>query len=929
MLRYKVKIASDTQYVPIEFDDFYLSPDYTMFSGITTSSSNLNTGDMVRFSAGGTKDTAYVTTESFVRQGNVLYYEYFPINRDTYYGRDVMHILYNGVVYYYNEGGFTVKDLYGDVDDEEYTGYIFVPCDEDAEEVLLPMNAYIEDGKVQIGDDICYVDLDSQDAPVLKYNYMSMQMDEYNGSSITVNLLNREEWESFTRFYVYPNNLSPLEVNDSTPIYLEGFIKIGNAQYNIEANDDTSKESQTVVKVYDNTFQVSGLTACYGVLDFYASPADTLRVYLDETHRVRVENVYTGGKRGDHISLVFDYNSEFSEYEIGENDIVLAKSLRGKITTVDIETGNDGKQYITFGTNKYEVIPNLFDSVVINGVEYKFEYRKSDGGVDYGVILINGSYVPLELNGNTAKRMNNVFYLADDGYPQYGSQQTPYVVNTYDGVRINGEEYKVYKTDGVSTHVNIERNDTYRFKCVGYTGIGSYVLEPVMKGFDISDEEIEEKRIEICTDVGLNYTDYAFYLVKNTFGVNEIDYRKVYDEQIEFNPDMTPISSEDTYSPQSGDMEEFATAPIEDEFTLEKVADYYTLPLLLNNTSRGNIFQEDILMNTLYKQEVKKAIQEPIDFEKDIYYPAIAYKTSDDEMSNMLYELVDTIEINLHFRNRNLNTWKIYENGNNCNWFVTDRYPYRNKNVTEGDKLERTSDLIGLLKFTNNDVLNRSNKIAKSFIRISFYNSPDPGTRLLLGTYTVFMDENELYRKNGLYGNFENVVMGGSATTISVGTEELESAGSSNYTFDPERRLDCRFIIEDPRKSKTSSEGFHMYMYKGYSNGLHEETVYMNVEFNHAGVGKRTPFYLPMSWDGNEPKKLLSLKDDLPELLKGIPIDEYYKMSSIPVRLIYSEEHKKYLYYLPEECSNTTVGREEKRMVLNLYEVKINEDETN
>lgn len=923
--RYKVKMSSDTKYVPIAFDDFYLSPDYTLFSGITTSSSNLNTGDMVRFNAGGEEDIAYVTTESFVRQGNVLYYEIFRISRDTYYDREIIHVMYNGVVYYYNEenGGFFVKDLY-DLGDSEF---IFVPCDSDAEEVLLPVNAYIEDGMVQIGDDICYVDLDSQDDPVLKYNYMSMRMDEYNGSGITVNLMDREDWESFTRFYVYPNNLVPLDVIESAPTYLQGFITIGDEQYDIKVADDTVIDSTTYVDVNGKILDVSGLTACYGVFDFYKIQADSLRVYLDANHRVRVENSYMGGKIGDHVSVNFDYDNEFTDYNFGNGDIILAKSLRGKTTTVEIETGGDGKQYVTFGTNKYEVIPNLFDSVVINGTEYKFEYRKSSDGVDYGVILINGSYIPLEINGDTAKRMTNVFYLGEDGYPQYGAQQTAYNIKQYDGVRIDGEEYKVLKTDGVSTHVNIERNMTYRFMCTEYTGYGSYVLEPDMKGFDISPEKIEEKRIDICTDVALNYKDYAFYRIKTTFGRNEVDYRKVYDEQLAYNSGMTPISSDDVYSPQVGDDTEFVIKSISDEFVLEKVADYYTIPLLLNTTNRGNIFQEDILMNTLYKQEVKKAIQEPLDFEKDIYYPAIEYKSSDSS-SSILYELVDTIEINLHFRTRNLNTWKIYENGGNCNWFVTDRYPYRNKNSSDGDKLERTSDLLGLLKFTDNDVFNRSNKIAKSFLRITFYNSPDPGTRLLLGTYTVFMDENEIYRKSGLYGNFENVIMGGSATTVSVGTEEVEYNGFNDYTFDPERRLDCRFIIEDPRRSTTSSEGFHMYMYKGYSNGLHEETIYMNVEFNHAGVGKRIPFYMPMSWDGNEPQRLLSLKDDLPELLSGIPIEEYYKMVSIPIRLIYSEQHKKYLYYLPEECANTSVGREEKRIVLNLFEVKINEDET-
>lgn len=146
--------------------------------------------------------------------------------------------------------------------------------------------------------------------------------------------------------------------------------------------------------------------------------------------------------------------------------------------------------------------------------------------------------------------------------------------------------------------------------------------------------------------------------------------------------------------------------------------------------------------------------------EKDVYYPCLK--------SGNTFKAIDEIVFNLHFRTRDLESWKVIQddsveignangnslilskNYNECNWFVTDFYDYADKiNDSENGKtLQMTSDLIGLLNFTDDDVRYRKKKIGKSFLRLSFYSTTNPQTQVLLSTSTIFMDENKLFKNS-------------------------------------------------------------------------------------------------------------------------------------------------------------------------------------
>jgi hypothetical protein len=64
--------------------------------------------------------------------------------------------------------------------------------------------------------------------------------------------------------------------------------------------------------------------------------------------------------------------------------------------------------------------------------------------------------------------------------------------------------------------------------------------------------------------------------------------------------------------------------------------------------------------------------------------------------------------------------------------------------------------------------------------------------------------------------------------------------------FDESVRLSSRLVVDNKYDTDTSSEGFYIYMFREYSQKLHQKRIYMKVEYNHAGIGKTIPFFIPM-----------------------------------------------------------------------------------
>jgi hypothetical protein len=404
-----------------------------------------------------------------------------------------------------------------------------------------------------------------------------------------------------------------------------------------------------------------------------------------------------------------------------------------------------------------------------------------------------------------------------------------------------------------------------------------------------------------------------------------------------------------------------------DNLTLYTANGKIHIPLQLSAPTNTNPLQDDLVNKDFYEYEKNKAINPIIDMEKDIYYPK--YFDGKYSGSNTDFKEIKELRFNLHFRTRNQESWKVNEDYNNaavsanslCNWFVTDFYPYKQM-LTGGDdntkdnntkqELLNSSDLLGLLNFTNDDVYYQRSNISKSFLRLSFYDSTNQQTQMLLGTSTIFMNGHRLFKKymdnsqKGVYKNqflkYEEVFddVPNVNSKISVKTEFLNEEYIYNPSdtsdtcvnkvkIDDEHRLGSEFIVNNRYDAESSSEGYYLYIFREYSEKLNPKPIYMKVEFNHAGIGRTIPFIIPMKWkyvNGyNRPDTALTLNtDDLAELKKGIKLEDSYMQSYIPLYAVYDFKNKQYSYVFDRRYASVS---EDGTLTLNLFEIKFANDQ--
>lgn len=186
----------------------------------------------------------------------------------------------------------------------------------------------------------------------------------------------------------------------------------------------------------------------------------------------------------------------------------------------------------------------------------------------------------------------------------------------------------------------------------------------------------------------------------------------------------------------------------------------------------------------------------------------------------------------------------------------------------------KRSDLIGYLNFTDKDIFYRKKKVSKSFLRLSFYTSKNPVDQKLLYYSTIFLDDGELYGKylkllNNLTKN----------NVINKSTKQLynENAFLVNYnSLDVKNRIDTKITVTNEYDKTKSSEGFNLYLFaddKNFTFENGEKTIYMRIDFNHAGNGKTIPM---ITWPKDENGNFCSLTTE-----------NYIDSLYIPVQLKY------------------------------------------
>ena len=390
----------------------------------------------------------------------------------------------------------------------------------------------------------------------------------------------------------------------------------------------------------------------------------------------------------------------------------------------------------------------------------------------------------------------------------------------------------------------------------------------------------------------------------------------------------------------------------------------HTLPLQLSTQVASNLHQDYILGEHYFSEKKNESINRIVDMEKDIYYPA-RYERSG---TNELLQLCSEIQIDLHFRSRDLNTWVVNDSNNideygnkyPSYWNLFDNYRYS----SDFSSIKKTqpiltlkndlqyfppSDLLYFLNFTNEDIEKKKQKISRSFLRLSFFDSPNPNSQNLLYSTVVYMSVDDLYAK---YTNVDktetdyitlkdrkvekDIIRGkeyvvdtlDKVKRIGVATEPCKG---NVLTFDENKRLSCNFTIKNRYESKNSAEGFYLYLFKEFSNNLHERSIYLKVEFNHAGTGKKINFMNMYNVNTLGEKSMINwaTKHNYDKFKEGYALNKLVEHLYVEIKVKYDTLNKCFCYYLPEWMSEPNNNK--KIMRLSLFEVKIQDegDESN
>lgn len=348
----------------------------------------------------------------------------------------------------------------------------------------------------------------------------------------------------------------------------------------------------------------------------------------------------------------------------------------------------------------------------------------------------------------------------------------------------------------------------------------------------------------------------------------------------------------------------------------------------INLTYDVRLHSEENIREYYIDNEKENAINRVTDMEKVCYEPAIKLKNP------ALYFPVTKINFNLHFREHSGDNWTV-ENSDTWNF---DKYGYNSidDNYYSYNIKDNQSDLLSYAGFNTTDVKYQKNVLKKSFLRLMFYDSMNPTKQGLLGYSTIFFNTGKLYSKciknfnlNAYCFNNDNVI--GIRSDREVDSLRLSAILDRNVTDDEieDYRLSCRFSVEHPYLSNNSSEGFNLYLWADNDVTAVPESIYMKVDFNHAGYGRTIPFMAPY-WDTTIDKNpdgtphLPGFKTNN-EIIKdwengGYGIQKYMRYSYIRFNYVFDKENNKHVYYLSTDHYGEIYGNE---LNINLYEARV------
>lgn len=748
--------------------------------------------------------------------------------------------------------------------------------------------------------------------------------------------------------YIIPNNIpfgintsssSTINITNNTSIFQEIQGKLANSDDYITIEND-------YVYIENNEFVYNGITYKANE-DFYllseltnqsiiATDGNSLNItifpsWVNKTKLtialfrqddiinfdtiLRVDNNHNSNSDGLFFYSQINENSKFLN-----NQIIFYQSYKKNNYTINVKTDDDGN-YVLFNNVKNYTVTDVFYAFAENGRNYGLFLSKETqtiNGIEYYKAYYNNNGIIYVKKDNLTEGLKSVV----DENEVTTSFQNIEIMNVPSFI-INEHIYPLYENEHTITINEYKSGQLLVSKINNNTSVIYSLIAPNLSSNELLEciqdfiDEFNNKNLWFYFN---NINDYIFNIYGNQY-----------------------ITSINSISSFDSDTEIDSEVNNKIEISFVKSNDNYCLTIPLSIDLSSNQKQEDAIIQNLFESEKDASINSIIDMEKDMYYPCINNEgtTDCDYMQNLLP--CNSIIFNLHFRTRDLETWDIIENSS---WFIQDEKFYSDKE----HKFDR-SDLLYFLKFTDKDVFNQKNKLKNSFLRLSFYDSPNPSIQNLLYYSTIFVDERKLFNKyikninTNTESEFVNILTEKEVQDISVNTEFLNE-------FNEEKRLSCQFVVDNMYQTSYSSDGFYVYLFRDFTLPFESRSIYMKVEFNHAGLGKTLQFMLPRKFSFNNqdidsltltnaiigekkyevvdtmPNTILDdknigykiqsrLLDKIEDFESGFLIQDIYYQQYIEFKLIYDDVHKRFCYYLPFNSYNGN------NMILNLFELKL------
>lgn len=934
MLRYNIKVTKDNiAREAMSWGEKFLSQDLSYVSGVTSPSYHLEKYDMLSASNDiiSSDATLKLESENVSREGYCLILgKEYSVKEVNANGNVARYIEVNGTFYYEVGGKYIIDEMLVQGNDKKSVVTKEVIVDGGKNSVKIDTIAWIEDGNVTI-DGIEYAyDKNERKITLDGSSFISdySKVTKCDGIEF-FNLASVNEVTKFKLTKAYeeiPYNFSKISycsyiyfINLNGESYNVGFDKNdkdGSFSFFCEMNGENAplffKVGDDFIELNSSNLSLNGISEVYDY-DSLKSITSYVRVTCDgEEKYLEVEHDVINSNDGDRVLV--QLSDLYTSFGIG--DVV---TFHENSSNAALNVHEDESEFVVYNGNKIDLVKNLCDTVTIGDYEYSLHYPNGRTiGKDCIVDVANSKVQMQLIESNGAMAVKPYGYVVVNG-EKVATNNVSYKINEYDGVTINGVDYKRYKSDSENV-ITTDLGLKYIFDIDDIVGSSIIVCKAFIPTEGMSKDMYVKIGKEILQSAIDNSASLSMTSVNKIFGVREITPSLPYYKKSSMYED---VASSKYYYDLFGNLIIYCNIG------------YVSVKFPIVMDVGGDTSQDDIVENDFFEHEKNLAINPIIDMEKDVYCPK--YIDGKYNGSDTTFKPISEIRVNLHFRTRDLGTWKVNEgfnikdtSGATDGWFVTDYYPY--KDMSKKTLME-LSDLVGLLNFTNDDIYYQKSKIGKSFLRFSYYDSIDPNNQLLLATSTVFMDEHALFKK--FIDNSRKNVNTYSLVSydkdkvkdlnkISVMTE-LKRNGSVTVS-DEGNRLGSRFAITNKYDTDTSSEGFYIYMFKEYSENLHPREIFMKVEFNHAGIGATIPFIKPMSWKEDPTLHIQYPSSELAVgsvgMMQGVELEKKNAQDYIPLYAVYDFKNKEYSYVFDKRYVSVDDGVAS----LNLFELKLKDE---